>query len=136
MAKNSEIIGEYIITIDDNDSVSVSRIYKSTRQALAEIAEANGIEVLKSWTTQHLGRLLLTRFCDGAKEGTIGEYSIEREGNNRINVIRTYAKGSVFGVLQEIADSIGFTDSAKEKGWSTQNFGRQLVKYYQTTNKD
>lgn len=134
MAKNSEIIGEYIVTIDDNDSVSVSRIYKSTMKALTEIAEANGIEVLKTWTTQHLGRLLLTRFCDGAKEGTIGEYSIEREDNNRINVIRTYS--NTFGALEEIAEKMGYPENPREKGWSTQNFGRQLVKYHQTTNKD
>ena len=79
MAKKSEIIGEYIVTIDDNDSVSVSRIYKSTKKALSEIAEANGIEVLESWNTQQLGRLLLSQFCNGEKEGTIGEYAIERE---------------------------------------------------------
>ena len=38
MAKKSEIIGEYIVTIDDNNSVSVSRIYKSTMAALREVA--------------------------------------------------------------------------------------------------
>ena len=58
MAKNSEIIDEFIVTLNDNNSVSVSRIYKSTMAALKEIAEANGIEVQKTWTTQHLGRLL------------------------------------------------------------------------------
>lgn len=45
MAKNSEIIDEFVVTINDNNSVSVSRIYKSTMAALKEIAEANGIEV-------------------------------------------------------------------------------------------
>ena len=129
MAKKSEIIGEYIVTIEDNDSVSVSRIYKSTMKALSEIAEANGIEVLKSWTTQYLGRLLLSQFCNGEKEGTIGEYTIEREGNNRINVIRTYS--NTMEGLKEVAKSIKFTEIPKEKSWSTLNFGRQLVNYYQ-----
>ena len=55
MAKNSEFIGEYVVTLNDNNSVSVSRIYKSTMAALTEIAKANGIEVQKTWTTQHLG---------------------------------------------------------------------------------
>lgn len=130
MAKNSEFIGEYIVTIDDNNSVSVSRIYKSTMKALTEIAEANGIEVLKSWTTQHLGRLLLTQFCNGEKEGTIGEYTIEREANNRINVIRTYS--NTMDGLREAAKIIGYTEDPKEKGWNTQNFGHHLVIYAQS----
>ena len=130
MAKTSEIIGEYIVTIDDNNSVSVSRIYKSTMKALTEIAESKGIEVLKTWTTQHLGRLLLTQYCNGEKEGTLGEYTIEREANNRINVIRTYS--NTMDGLREAAKVIGYTEDPKEKGWNTQNFGRHLVIYAQT----
>ena len=130
MAKTSEIIGEYIVTIDDNNSVSVSRIYKSTMKALTEIAESKGIEVLKTWTTQHLGRLLLTQYCNGEKEGTIGEYTIKREANNRINVIRTYS--NTMDGLREAAKVIGYTEDPKEKGWNTQNFGRHLVIYAQT----
>ena len=130
MAKTSEIIGEYIVTIDDNNSVSVSRIYKSTMKALTEIAESKGIEVLKTWTTQHVGRLLLTQYCNGEKEGTLGEYTIEREANNRINVIRTYS--NTMDGLREAAKVIGYTEDPKEKGWNTQNFGRHLVIYAQT----
>ena len=129
MAKKSEIIGEFIVTIDDNNSVSVSRIYKSTMKALTEIAESKGIEVLKTWTTQHLGRLLLTQFCSGEKEGTIGEYTIEREANNRINVVRTYS--NTMDGLREAAKVIGYTEDPKEKGWNTQNYGRHLVIYAQ-----
>ena len=130
MAKKSEIIGEFIVTIDDNNSVSVSRIYKSTMKALTEIAESKGIEVLKTWTTQHLGRLLLTQFCNGEKEGTICEYSIEREANDRINVIRTYS--NTMDGLREAAKVIGYTEDPKEKGWNTQNFGRHIVIYAQS----
>lgn len=130
MAKTSEIIGEYIVTIGDNNSVSVSRIYKSTMKALTEIAESKGIEVLKTWTTQHLGRLLLTQFCNGEKEGTIGEYTIEREANNRINVIRTYS--NTMDGLREAAKVIGYTEDPKEKGWNTQNYGRHIVIYAQS----
>ncbi|MDE7377235.1 MAG: hypothetical protein K2N16_10365 [Muribaculaceae bacterium] len=134
MAKKSEIIGEYIVTIDDNNSVSVSRIYKSTMKALTEIAESKGVEVLKTWTTQHLGRLLLAQFCNGEKDGTIGEYTIEREDNNRINVIRTYA--NTMDGLREAAKAIGYAEDPKEKGWNTQNFGRHLVIYAQSIKKE
>ena len=126
MAKKSEIIGEFIVTIDDNNSVSVSRIYKSTMAALREIASLKEIEVLKTWTPQHLGRLLLKQFCNGEKEGAIGDYTIEREDNNRINVIRTYKV--VKDGLKECAESIDFP---YEKEWNTQNFGRRLVIYAQ-----
>lgn len=129
MAKKSEFIGEYIVTIDDNNSVSVSRIYKSTMAALTEIAEANGLKVEKTWTTQHLGRLLLSQFCNGEKEGTIGEYTIEREGNNRINVIRTYS--NTMKGLTETAKIANYSEDPKEMGWNTQNFGRHLVDYVQ-----
>ena len=130
MAKNSEIIDEFIVTLNDNNSVSVSRIYKSTMAAIKEIAEANGIEVQKTWTTQHLGRLLLSQFCNGEKEGTIGEYTIEREDNNRINVIRTYS--NTMEGLKEAAKVANYTEDPKENGWNTQNFGRHLVNYVQT----
>ena len=134
MDKKSEIIGEYIVTIDDNNSVSVSRIYKSTMKALTEIAESKGVEVLKTWTTQHLGRLLLAQFCNGEKDGTIGEYTIEREDNNRINVIRTYS--NTMDGLREAAKAIGYAEDPKEKGWNTQNFGRHLVIYAQSNKKE
>lgn len=128
MAKNSEIIGEYIITIDDNNSVSVSRIYKSTKEALRKIWEDNGKGTApEKWTTQDLGRHILNDLCDGAKEATIGDYTIEREANNRINVLRTY-KVAKEG-LRDCAESIGFP---YEKEWDTQNFGRRLVNYAQT----
>lgn len=131
MAKNSEIIGEYIVTIDDNNSVSVSRIYKSTMKALKEIWESNGKgAVPKDWNTQDLGRHILNELCGGAKEATIGEYTVEKEANYRINVIRTYS--NTMDGLREAAKIIGYTEDPKEKGWNTQNFGHHLVIYAQS----
>lgn len=126
MAKKSEIIGEYIVTIDDNNSVSVSRIYKSTMKALTEIWERSGKgEVPKNWNTQDLGRHILNELCDGAKEATIGEYTIEREANQRINLLRTY-KVAKEG-LRDCADSIRFP---YEKEWTTQQLGHKLIDYF------
>lgn len=132
MAKKSEIIGEFIVTIEDSESVSVSRIYKSTKKALTEIWEANGMgDVPKTWNTQDLGRHILNDICGGAKEATIGEYTLEREANQRVNVIRTYSvtkKG-----LTECADSIGFQ---YDKDWTTRQFGQKLIAFYQTLPSD
>ena len=124
MAKKSAICGEFVITINDNNSVTVNKIYKSTKAALREIAAANDFEVSPTWTTQDLGRKLLSRFCNGEKNGVIGEYSIEREANQRINVIRTF--GNTKDGLRQCADSINF---AYEKDWNTQYFGNVLVNH-------
>lgn len=124
MAKKSAICGEFVITINDNNSVTVNKIYKNTKAALREIAAANGFEVSPDWTTQELGRKLLSQFCNREKNGVIGEYSIEREANQRINVIRTF--GNTKEGLRQCADSINF---AYEKDWNTQYFGNVLVNY-------
>lgn len=124
MAKKSAICGEFVITVNDNDSVTVNKIYKSTMAALKEVAAANNFEVSPNWNTQDLGRKLLAQFCNKAKEGTIGEYLIEREANQRINVIRTF--GNTIEGLRQCADSIKFP---YEKDWNTQYFGSALVNY-------
>lgn len=128
MAKKSEIIGKFVVEIADNDSVSVSR--KSTIEALREVADAKGIEYSDNVTTQELGRVLLKNLCDNSQIGKIGEYTIEREENGHINL----KYSNTFAVLEIIAKEIGFPENPREKGWSTQNFGRQLVKYAQKLN--
>jgi hypothetical protein len=102
-------------------------------EALKEVAKANGIEVQPMWNTQELGRQILAKLCDGKREDTIGEYSLEREGNNRINVIRTYS--NTMDGLREAAKVAGYNEDPKEHGWNTQNYGRQLVKFVQNSNK-
>lgn len=119
-----------MVTVNDNDSVSVNKIYKSTMAALKEIAVANGMEVSPNWNTQDLGRKLLAQFCNGAKEGIIGEYQIEREPNQRINVIRTFSNTTEG--LRQCADSIKFP---YEKDWNTQYFGSVLVNYIENNKK-
>lgn len=131
MAKKSEIIGEFIVTIHDNNSVEVSRIYKSTKKVLREIWEGAGKgDVPPTWTTQDLGRHILNELCGGAREATLGEYTIEREDNNRINVIKTY-KNTKEG-LCEAAKELNFPLDPREQGWNTQRFGRILVNFAQT----
>lgn len=125
MAKKSEIIGKYVVEIADNDSVTVSR--KSTIEALREIADAKGVEYSDNVTTQELGRVLLKNLCDNTQTGKIGEYTIERQENGHIDL----KYGNTYAALEEIAKEIGFPENPREKGWSTQNFGRQLVKYAQ-----
>lgn len=125
MAKKSEIIGEYIVEIADNDSVSVSR--KSTIEALREIADANGIEYQEKVTTQRLGRIILDSLCNKEQTDEIGEYTIKREENGHIDL----KYSNTYATLEKIAKEIGFPENPREKGWNTQYFGRQLVIYAQ-----
>ena len=71
-----------------------------------------------------LGRNILKEYCNGEKSGTIGEYTIEREDNNRINVIRTYSNTKAG--LRECSETIGFE---YDDSWNTQHFGRELIKF-------
>lgn len=130
MAKDSEIIGEFIVTIEDSGSVTVNRISKSTKEVLEKIWADGGMgEHPKTWNTQDLGRHILNDLCNGQKEATIGEYIIEREANNRINVLRTYSntkKG-----LRECAETIGFD---YHDNWDTRQLGRELIKFIKSKN--
>ncbi|MDE6447919.1 MAG: hypothetical protein K2L35_06330 [Muribaculaceae bacterium] len=128
MAKKSEIIGEYIVTIHDNGSVEVSRIYKSTKKALIEIWTEAGLPMPeKEWNTQEWGRRVLKELCGGETVGTVGEYTIEREENNRINVIRKY--GNTKAGLREVAKELNFLPDPNEQGWNTQRYGAVLVEF-------
>lgn len=132
MAKNSEIIGEYIITINDNNSVEVSRIYKSTKAALKEIWQNAGKSLPeKDWTTHEWGRNVLKELCNGNRHGKVGEFTIEREDNGRINLMRTYS--NTLQGLREVAQYLKFPyPDPKPYGWNTQRFGSILVKFAQT----
>lgn len=132
MAKKSAIVGEYIVTVDDS-KIYVCRIYKSTMAALKEVAEANGIDVKSTWTTQHLGRLLLTQFCNGATQGTIGEYDIQRDPNNRINVIRNYSNN--LQGLREAANVAGFTPGSDALSWTQIGHAIALVDFVNSQKK-
>ncbi len=107
MAKKSVIIGEYVVTIEDTDSVSVSQIYKSTMQAMREMAALKGMEVPSNWNNHYLGKKLLDTYCGpGTQSGVIGEYSIERQPNGHIDVIRTFSNTKAS--LRLISDLIGY----------------------------
>lgn len=132
MANKSEIIGEFIITEDDNGSFSVNRIYKSTMKALKEIWEGNGKgEAPKNWNTQDLGRHILNDICGGVKEATIGEYTIEREKNERINLIRNYSNPRTG--LKDCAESIKFK---YDDAWTDRQLFATMFAFYQTLQSD
>ena len=131
MAKKSVIIGEYVVTIEDTGTVSVSQIYKSTMQAMREMAALKGMEVPSNWNNHYLGKKLLDTYCGPeAQSGVIGEYSIERQPNGHIDVIRTFSNTKAS--LRLISDLIGYK---YENKWDTRTLGNKLVEYVEA-NKD
>ena len=123
MAKKSAITGEYIITVEDNGSIRVCRIFDNVIASLREICQKEGMEVDPKWNTQHLGREVIKRFGDGTM-AEVGEYVVTRRPSGSIETYRTY--GNTLGALREIAAKIGFEIDPK---WNTQSTGRKLVDF-------
>ena len=59
MAKKSVIAGEYILSVLDNGSIEVYRIYDNVKGALREIAGKEGFEYDANWTTRQFGSKLI-----------------------------------------------------------------------------
>lgn len=59
MAKKSAIAGEYIVNTKDDGGIEVYRIYDNAKEALREIAEKEGFEYDKKWTTRQLGSKII-----------------------------------------------------------------------------
>ena len=62
MAKKSAIAGEYILSVLDNGSIEVYRIYDNVKGALREVAEKEGFEYDNEWTTRQCGSKLIDFF--------------------------------------------------------------------------
>ena len=72
MAKKSAISGEYIITVEDNGSVRICKLFDNVKGSLRECAESVGFEYDPKWTTQQFGSKLVKEYGDG-KIAEIGE---------------------------------------------------------------
>ena len=121
MAKKSAISGEYIITVEDNGTVRVCKIFDNVRGSLRECAEAKNFEYDPEWTTRQFGNKLVKEFGDG-KIAEIGEYTITKRDSGSIESYRVY--DNTIGALREIAESIGFK---YDPNWTTRQFGNKLV---------
>ena len=121
MAKKSAISGEYIITVEDNGTVRVCKIFDNVKGSLRECAEAKNFEFDPEWTTRQFGSKLVKEFGDG-KIAEIGEYTITKRDSGSIESYRVY--DNTKGALREIAESIGFE---YDPNWTTRQFGSKLV---------
>lgn len=123
MAKKSAISGEYIITVEDNGTVRVCKIYDNVKGSLREIAALKDFEVDPKWNTQELGRRICKEFGEG-NMAEVGEYVVTRRDSGKIETYRTYA--NTMGALREIAAQVGF--EINENSNTRQN-GSKLVDF-------
>ena len=121
MAKKSAISGEYIVTVEDNGTVRVCKIFDNVKGSLRECAEAKNFEYDPEWTTRQFGSKLVKEFGDG-KIAEIGEYTITKRDSGSIESYRVY--DNTKGALREIAESIGFE---YDPNWTTRQLGNKLV---------
>lgn len=122
MEKESAIIGEYIVEIDEK--VTVYRIYQSTMAALREVAAMKNFTIQPTWFCRMLGSKLIEAFGDGGNSVTIGEYYIQKDPDKRINVYRTYS--DTMQGLNEIARKIKL---AVEDGWDEMTLAKNIIEF-------
>ena len=121
MAKKSAISGEYIITVEDNGTVRICKIFDNVKGSLRECAESVGFEYDPKWTTQQFGSKLVKEYGDG-KIAEIGEYTITKRDSGAIESYRVY--DNTKGALREIAEKIHFEYNPD---WTTRQLGSKLV---------
>lgn len=123
MAKKSAIMGEYIITQEDNDSIRVCRIFDNVIASLREAAKAVKFKSDPKWNTRQFGKKMVDEFGDGSV-AEVDEYTIMVRGDGAVDTYRVY--GNTIKALREIAAATGFTPDEK---WNTRQFGSRLIDF-------
>lgn len=127
MAKKTATFGEYIVSVEDNGSIRVCKIYDNVKNSLRECAETRDFKYNPEWTTRQFGAKLIKEFgSDNMAE--IGEYTIVQRDNGSIETFRIY--DNTKGALREIAEKIGLEYDPE---WTTRQFGAKLSKYMDET---
>lgn len=123
MAKKSAIYGEYIVSVKDDGSIEVLRIYDNVIGSLREIAESKGFEYDPSWNTQQFGAKIIKEFGEG-NEAHVDNYMIVKKDNGHIDTYRTY--GNTMEALRNISSVVGFEFDSK---WNTRQMGSKLIDF-------
>lgn len=130
MAKKSTIVGEYVITIHDNNSVEVFRIFDNVKQSLRTVAADLKFKIDPEWNQRQLASKLLKEFGNGERLEHKGHIITKLESGS-IETCRTYSDTKQG--LREVAELTGY---AKEPDYDpqqqTQSFGRKLVNYIES----
>lgn len=123
MAKKSAIYGEYVVSVKDDGSIEVFRIYDNVKGSLREIAESKGFEYDPSWNTQQFGARLIKEFGEGS-EAHVDNYVIVKKDNGHIDTYRTYENTKE--ALRSISSATGFE---LDSNWTTRQIGSKLIEF-------
>lgn len=123
MAKKSAIYGEYVVSVKDDGSIEVFRIYDNVKGSLREIAESKGFEYDPSWNTQQFGARLIKEFGEGS-EAHVDNYVIVKNDNGHIDTYRTYENTKE--ALRSISSATGFE---LDSNWTTRQIGSKLIEF-------
>ena len=123
MAKKSAIYGEYVVSVKDDGSIEVFRIYDNVKGSLREIAESKGFEYDPSWITQQFGARLIKEFGEGS-EAHVDNYVIVKNDNGHIDTYRTYENTKE--ALRSISSATGFE---LDSNWTTRQIGSKLIEF-------
>lgn len=121
MAKKSAIYGEYLISKDDNGSISVLRKYDNVIASLRAIADEVGFSYDKKWNTRQFGNNLVKAHGENGV-AQFGEYGVQVLDSGSIESFKLY--DNTKEALREIAQTIGF---AYDNNWTTRQFGSKLI---------
>lgn len=64
----SAVVGEYIISREENNNIKVSKLYGNTKHALRELSKLVGFKFDEKWDTRTLGNKVIDAIESGAFE--------------------------------------------------------------------
>lgn len=123
MPKKSAVYGEYLISQDENGSISVLRKYDNVKASLRAIADEVGFAYDDAWTTRQFGTKLVKEYGDNGV-AQFGEYGVQVLQSGSIESFKLY--DNTKGALREIAEAVGFD---YDDNWNTRQFGSKLIGY-------
>lgn len=123
MPKKSAVYGEYLISQDENGSISVLRKYDNVIASLRAIADEVGFSYDNAWTTRQFGNKLVKEYGENGM-AQFGEYGVQVLESGSIESFKLY--DNTKGALREIAGTIGFD---YDENWNTRQFGAKLIEH-------
>lgn len=114
--------GEYVIAVEPDGSIRVSRIGDNSLGTLRKIAEGGGIAFDPDWDLLQLGKKIVADLGDGETAET-EEYTVSIHGADA----RTYRVcDNAKEALRQVAGEVGFDF---DNGWNTREFGNKLIDF-------
>ena len=125
MANKSAILGEYIITQEDNGSIRVCQIFDNVKDSLREASKSVGFKFDPNWNTRQFGKNLVNEYGDGSgKTANVDEYTIVIRDSGSVETYRVH--GNTIAALRKIASENEFKT---DNNWNTRTLGSKLIDF-------